>query len=133
MFKTYDPATMTVAERIETVAAFIEKLEWISATDAITSLKKPGFNMAIWDAKDSEESACGTVCCIGGWASRIFRSEHNDSDVGELFNLDDREANRLFYPDLSWTAITVPQAVAVLRHLAKTGNVDWSVAKSITG
>lgn len=95
---------------------------------------------------------CGTVACIAGWAYAIrFPSakpyrlieimererkggdgfHHRIPDVAaEFLGLSERDGRELFRSrgDL-WTLsnITPAHAVAVLRHLAETGKVDWSV------
>ncbi len=52
-----------------------------------------------------------------------------------LLGLDSEEAERLFEPmntdferdDIEWSEVSPRQAAKVLRHLAKTGEVDWNV------
>jgi hypothetical protein len=89
--------------------------------------------------KDNIDS-CGTVACLAGWAGALAQPkaslrELNESEQlirerAEVFlGLPSAEAGRLFYPSgvmVSWGDITPKQAVRVLRHLAKTGKVDWS-------
>lgn len=96
---------------------------------------------------------CKTVACIAGWtnALRLDLKETFDTcsfsdDSGAAQWLDisrEEDANyesvmtRLFYahnhPGYEihstkiWRTITAEQAIRTLRHLAETGNVDWTV------
>lgn len=93
---------------------------------------------------------CGTVACIAGWASMFLREDGTGllqrprreidipafDDLGaHLLGLDENQANSLFEPmnyefenaDIDWGQITPAQAAKVLRHLAATGEVDWSI------
>jgi hypothetical protein len=91
---------------------------------------------------------CGTVACIAGWAATlatpdqklIFVSGASVQQTAEdWLELDKAEAVMLFIP---WSAsyyadrskykrnsntITAGEAARVVRHLAETGKVDWSV------
>ena len=81
---------------------------------------------------------CGTPACISGWAQHMWPTA-NDKPLAEILGLTDtQQANRLIVPMSSGTAyfsaqpgershITSKHAAAVLRHLARTGDVDWSV------
>ena len=116
-----------------------------------------GFNMARYGAavddiaKDHIDN-CGTVCCIAGYALALKRPDISGEDIaGEHFNieaeatrylgLDLGDAGELFLPQPPYSRpwnqidhqrylaqITPAQAVRVLRHLAETGEVDWSIA-----
>lgn len=114
-----------------------------------------GFNMNVVAAHDGHGDhvdTCGTVACIAGWAYAIrypsvtaarlvkvadgaaflgLHMEHRVPSIAARFlGLSDDEALALFAPDsllISYRDITPAHAVAVLRHLAKTGKVDWSV------
>lgn len=96
------------------------------------------FNMDEWitpmeDVEGRRAPKCGTAACIGGHAEILF----NPSNIGgfvdnaaELLGLDHDTADALFFPvyyKRRWDRITRAKAARVLRHLAKTGNVDWSV------
>lgn len=90
-----------------------------------------GFNMGLWAARSSRSFPdrsghnCGTVACIGGWTDRVIGTEGSAAD---RLGLDYEEADALFCPP-GWSGgeISQLQAVAVLRHLAATGKVDWTV------
>ena len=77
---------------------------------------------------------CGTVACIAGWSNAIRtggRPEEIDPDEeAEWLGLSQGRADALFFPHLpreEWAAISQDQAIRTLRHLAETGEVDWSV------
>lgn len=101
------------------------------------------FSMSLWADKASQaiplygwngkfaEHTCGTVACIGGWTNIIFRSE-NDSTAAaaEKLGLDADTAHALFFEYSKGGgsyAIPPKRAAKVLRHLAKTGKVDWTI------
>lgn len=96
-----------------------------------------GFNMAAWNndaeihgLRDLSGHRCGTVACIGGHAAILFPEGHPNETLGLSLS----EGKELFYAwsyrewyDVKLRNITIRHAVAVLRHLAETGEVDWSV------
>lgn len=124
-------------ENILKVADAIERheIEWL------------GFSMNSWF--DENEPKCGTTACIAGWAvavevgqdaiERILDKQRSseislsridlvdgrpvDERAIEFLGLDYSQCDGLFY---EWNA-NATQAVAVLRHLAATGEVDWSI------
>lgn len=91
--------------------------------------KGMGFNMEFWMPT---ETSCGTACCIGGHANLMFGGPVNGSfDVtGDLLGLTKEQTVNLFTP-YGWhferKLNDRPRAARVLRHLASTGKVDWSV------
>jgi hypothetical protein len=112
--------------------------------DVIEALDPARFNMRFWwqgtdgDATSSPQDilhACGTAACIGGWAGAIFYPDDTESAsdmwaIGEeLFGLDYDDTNNLFMP-LGFThePFTQAHAVQTLRHLARTGEVNWDHA-----
>lgn len=114
-----------------------------------------GFNMAFYLAPTEESlvvdkiGGCGTTACIAGWAYALQRPRtkaatfikrdvevHVRADATEFLGLTGVEAHKLFVPSDEagpWRNITPAHAVAVLRHLAETGEVDWSVKPAPTG
>jgi len=126
----------------------------LRVADAIEEAAKPGANPAMGFnmnqvihssglEDDLTGHSCGTVGCIAGWAIAVdknfkkCRDIDPDSDLwkpraGKLLGLNAKLADRLFmaraYRDLDLDLITPSQAVTVLRHLAETGKVDWSIA-----
>lgn len=81
---------------------------------------------------------CNAVACIIGWTNSVIPSGAPLSDghaAGRTLGFEDwPKAAKLFYPDdefdwpnLSYGKVTPEQAVRVLRHLAATGEVDWSL------
>lgn len=97
---------------------------WIGSNEQPT-----GFNM--------KSFGCGTAACIGGHAAYRQRQE----DPGTRYNpnglsgmaskwlgIDPQLGDRLYYPAVDdYDSITPKQAARVLRHLAETGKVDWSI------
>jgi hypothetical protein len=102
-----------------------------------------GFNMAYFfessgHLEDHTHQECGTTACIAGWASLISEKEvaaRDDPDVMEdvameYLGLSNMQAVDLFYARCvrkPMADITQAEAVRVLRHLAETGKVDWSI------
>jgi len=76
--------------------------------------KLAGFNMSNWH--------CGTVGCIAGWAREIFGEGPYDA-----LDLEFWQADALYVPHGPTHDIQPHHAAAVLRHLAETGKVDWTV------
>jgi hypothetical protein len=104
-----------------------------------TDLNAPtGFCMTNWTHN------CGTPACIAGWAN--FVQDDGDLYLGDIsaaarwLGITRSQAGELFAPDENlceedgplflWSDITPTHAAAVLRHLADTGCVDWSVESS---
>ncbi len=105
-------------------------------------------NEAVDDFGLGLDASCGSACCLGGWTTYLFGHERWLDDDGRiretvldpktklrvdaldeargLLGLTERQAGQLFeaspYSDGPPTA---KEAAATLRHLAKTGNVDW--------
>ncbi|RWM86462.1 MAG: hypothetical protein EOR84_30585 [Mesorhizobium sp.] len=133
---------------INNLAAFLEN---------IPSKHDRGFNMTSYIAGvDLEESTnvgfqCNSTACIAGWAclvlgknGEIRKTERPLSEVNEMYedfatdllDLDYRTGMELFEPmnerielaENDWDKVTPRQAAKVLRNLAKTGEVDWSIA-----
>jgi hypothetical protein len=100
------------------------------------SRPKLGFNMGAWfgspeeDGPDRTEHSCDTTACIGGWTNTIFKNAEWDVHAAERsLGLSSEEGGDLFFPDveIDLKDITPAHAVTVLRHLAETGKVDWTV------
>jgi hypothetical protein len=83
---------------------------------------------------------CGTVACIAGWATVLARPNEPYSAIIDEFSLAaeylDLEyfiAKSLFTPSCTTDEGTQAydadpkQAAKVVRHLAETGEVDWSI------
>ena len=86
---------------------------------------------------------CGTPACIAGWAHALFSDPVDDalhfraSYSDEILGLSRRQGDLLFEPDNEHAYfgavygetgyVSAKRAAAVLRHLADTGEVDWSV------
>lgn len=113
----------------------------LAVADAIEGHKIPGlgFNMEAlveigWPDRSGEN--CTTVACIAGWAVCVRHNLPADpysfgvlDDAREWLGLSWSKASSLFSPvGFDYFATTPAQAVRVLRHLAETGDVDWSVA-----
>lgn len=74
---------------------------------------------------------CGTPSCIAGWANSVFEAvDLNSGEVAAvILGLDFEQESSLFYPSGYSEASkhTPAQAARTLRHLAATGEVDWSL------
>lgn len=85
-----------------------------------------GFNMSGWT------HTCGTPSCIAGWARHMSgQTEPSAWTIGEEWlGLTETQSDELFLmtdSDISFEDVTPAHAAAVLRHLAATGTVDWSI------
>ena len=112
----------------------------LKVANAIESACRPdakpeiGFNMGVWKAsgrKDYTGHDCGTVACIAGWTEHLFPKTCPPISLG----IDIHQFEALSMPP-GWRtsrSYTPQHAVAVLRHLAETGRVDWSIAAPQTG
>jgi hypothetical protein len=126
----------------------------LAVADAIEkhSIAGLGFNMNYCVSPadfmtDHTGQHCGTVACIAGWSRAIRQGSvpevartlplfEPEPEI-EWLGLSEDDAEELFYPDryatdevLDLGDVTTAQAVAVLRHLAETGEVDWSIASA---
>jgi hypothetical protein len=106
--------------------------ECLALADFLEKLPINRFNYNTWGIAD-----CGTTACIAGW--QIMRSGRKlNYNVDEMaaadLGLDEQQADTLFNGStfnlcgIARSAITPIHAARVLRHLAATGEVDWSVA-----
>lgn len=109
------------------VLAVAQAIEDAAKPDAKPKL---GFCMAVFvypssdDKPDMTGHACETVACIAGWGEYVF------PDAEDVFGLSDYDHEELTQPT-GWCSepreFPPARAVAVLRHLADTGVVDWSI------
>lgn len=129
----------------------------LAVADAIEGHTIPGlgFNMGnfVGPPRDGEYDlsghSCGTIACIAGTARvvrtgvivHVLGSHFHWHQEADWLGLDHDDAHELFFAEGFWNGftaeppgglggITPAQAVRVLRHLAQTGEVDWSVATS---
>src|SRR5262245_29537161 len=99
-----------------------------------------GFNMDTFGStdthfKDHTGHHCGTNACIAGWTVALLTPKNYNSYgapyvAQDLLGLNDAQANRLFYAlgyGRRLNNIKPALAVAVLRNLAKTGEVNWNI------
>jgi hypothetical protein len=83
---------------------------------------------------DMTEWKCGTVACIGGWATTVFAAEVLPYEsltsrfVNRVLGLAEDQGYELYFGDGTSKEVTTAQACIVLDHLIATGEVDWSVA-----
>ena len=119
----------------------------LAVADAIErhSIPDLGFNMSCFVGEvepgfrdDHFGSTCGTVACIAGWtrcvrtmkALELPRGDFNWALEADWLGLDGA-TSELFWGDdfvnRHLEEVTPSQAVHVLRHLAETGEVDWSI------
>lgn len=135
---------MVNRENVLKVADAIEKhsIEWL------------GFNMDEWAAEAGKSypdrlDSCSTVACLAGWTYVVRYPSTTPEQLLRLsddfysgkqrtvltraetfLELTDRESDDLFRPSGAgaWNKIEPSKAVAVLRHLAETGVIDWSIS-----
>lgn len=121
-------------ERLETLAAIIEKLPHVIDYGTKEDVDKPAFsafNMNAWQ--------CGSVACIGGWAQHLWVPDAHPADaidyeVANALGISIMQAAQLFFPDISdYRAVTPAQAAAVIRNLIATGEVDWNFKDTVEG
>lgn len=117
-----------------------------------------GFNMenfvlrAYRGVDDKTGHACGTVACIAGWAVALFdengeprekplspkdlkglAAQDITEQAGKTLGLKFKVSEDLF---MAWSSpldlgdITAEHAVKTLRHLARTGKVNWEIKKA---
>ena len=119
----------------------------IEAADKAETTPVMGFNMnyvreiSASSEEDMTGHGCGTVSCIAGWTLAIDSDFKIDKKItpddplwkgaaAHLLGLDKEAAHNLFMAvgaaDIE--EVTPAEAIAVLRHLAETGEVDWSLA-----
>ena len=79
---------------------------------------------------------CNSAACIAGWTTMVFGSVRSDSSfekqARDILDLDHDLSDRLFVPDNEGDVdpykSTALGASRVVRHLAETGMVDWSLS-----
>lgn len=59
--------------------------------DHLAGLPDERVDMSLWS---TERHDCGTACCIGGWAERLWA----DQSAGVALGLDDYQHDALFFP-----------------------------------
>lgn len=92
-----------------------------------THINDPGFSLGWY------KHSCGTPCCIAGFTvgdkCATYVEEEIHDEAVEKLGLTDDQARKLFFglgPEGIYDP-TPKHAAAVLRHLAATGEVDWSI------
>ena len=111
----------------------------LKVADAIEKHAIPGLGFNMAELKTSmlnthpdmsEQPHCGSVACVAGWTNILFGTPEGDRESAQLhLGLDDEQEYELFLPTGYWNNIyTAQEAVDALRHLASTGNVEWSAA-----
>lgn len=95
----------------------------LALADHLEKLPRSEFNMAKWS------------CCVYGHAFKLFGQGIFFGGALLGFDCSDGRWMQLFCPGpaatggLGFSEITPQHAAKVVRHLALTGEVDWSVAK----
>lgn len=146
-------------ERLKHIAEWLEG----GAVHVDASGSKYAFMMELWNSnlgqytiQDKAQNSnldwvpgdCGAAMCIGGAAEKFFgdkqkikdlieRDEYDDEEyAAELLDLDDLDAQKLFYPwnyfVVGATPLTPQGAAKVIYHLIETGKVDWSIIDGIS-
>ena len=122
----------------------------LKVADAIEQHSIPdlGFNLAWWFSPEGRPSddrsghGCGTTACIAGWAVAVRdggvphdRPGSFDwlNEAGDFMGLPSPDVEEVYDPTRAALMLTLDETVtpvraaAVLRHLAATGEVDWSI------
>ena len=85
---------------------------------------------------------CGSACCVTGWAEKwsgvsTLDGRWDTADLADYYGITKQNASRIGLPgfhqeQLLWGTnphISTPQQAAFLiRHLVRTGEVDWPLA-----
>lgn len=84
-----------------------------------------------------EKDWCGTAGCIAGHTCMLFPQEGRDkgasyhhipNTAARILDLTNEEQNYLFTPRIvELSDVTLAQAIVVLEHFLKTGEVDWTL------
>lgn len=111
-------------ELILKVADEIEAMPHVEVDD-FYNFASGGFSMDSW--RDTALDG-GTVSSVGGHISKLDNLA--SWAVADALGISTNEAAELCYPSTTndWRSILPSQAAAVLRHLAETEQVDWSIA-----
>ena len=138
------PPTLNV-ERLNELADYIDGTKHIQFDTAFNQAvckrtpRKPQkwFNMSAWfqvvrrKNRAGVYQECGTTGCIAGWARQLYAGGKGDAfnTAKDLLGLTWDQADDLFYTrGIRRKSLVSPhRAAKVLRRLAKTGKVDWSI------
>lgn len=130
-------------EGLHKVLDLLEGDELIHYADAkdITAPTKL-FHMSCW--WETKVHHCGTVGCIGGWASALMQPQGKLNTPSHNIYLNTEydwkngsrwigKTHDLFHPPRdektgSWEHITPNMARVTLRHYLETGDVNWKLA-----
>ena len=115
---------------IENIQSLINKLKWLKKTG-----QECCYNQRRLFHSDQKNELCGTPSCIAGWS--CYLGEMDPREVCLVFaakwlGLDDHQAHYLFYSTpfdcfhKKTANPTIDDAIAVLEHLLKTGEVGWA-------
>jgi hypothetical protein len=147
----FDPAPMTVfpthpsvngprllelANAVESHRWGFNMLGWVTSASLQSSYRNqyPDARDQFWQDVD-EPNFCGTVCCIGGTGQLLFfdqplgEDDFVEDELFDLLGLTEEQGDALFYEFPVCPTPTRTQAVKVIRHLARTGVVDWSIIR----
>jgi hypothetical protein len=125
----------------------MKKSKILAVADAIEKhqIEELGFNMAAYLDEASEAfpdrsgHECGSTACIGGWTVALETGGlkgleeciHNEGGLlgkaSAILGLTRGKGHDLMY-EYGTASVTPAQAAFCLRHLAKTGKVDWAKA-----
>lgn len=87
--------------------------------------------------RQSTLRGCGSACCIGGHASLLLDKLFDEPAwaLAELTGIPHWQANAICWPDVSEDinpyGATLEQAINLLKHYVKTGEVDWPRALGV--
>ena len=102
----------------------VEKI--LELANFIEALPPEQFDMAHFE--------CGTARCIAGWALHLdgqdvlapLSTGSSSTRARDLLGIDGDRASDLFFSGIDYHP-TTKEAARVLRHLAITGEVDWTI------
>ena len=121
------------AENLGRLANVIEDLPTVEYDYSYDAPGPEGSMYADTFCMKEEQHRCGSPACLLGWAEHIFGRDAYDAldlsfpdETVALFTPENRHARFGAGPD-EYGHITAQHAAAVLRHAAKTGEIDWSI------
>jgi hypothetical protein len=103
-------------------------------SDFVGHYRKEGMNEGDFLRENVPLHPCGTACCIAGFVKVAYSlsveglAGHSELMAKNFLGLNQEQVEELFYVDsgkIPLGEITRTQAVATLRRLAATGEVEW--------
>lgn len=121
-------------ENFEILASKIEKLEHKQGVCEAFDEAANGFNL------NREFFGCGAPACIAGWATSLATNSSHikmsdiKTETMKFLGIDSETFEELCYPfdafagsNVEFEDILPEEAAKVIRNLAETGQVDWTI------